>query len=325
MNAIAKILIGAWIAFVLTFSDADNLQAQGHGDPKSLSPRQQVLRDRQDYVINSIATADIDELVARISESDGEYFNLVTSSAMQPSFIGHPWVPLRAILVDRRVAKLYQLFAEMPRDRAAITVSAVYEQKLDDFKRDWKEMIEKEGNLPEPRRHGLAAALFLCLEFCGEREFEQHLQSWVNWYQANRHRSVSFSRRAGPDELMVLNLYVITLAKRGESMADIDLRVEQMCDALGVGGLPELHLHKFVRWDATEANRTDPDVLIAEYPVFFNWGSARQLAPSDDVTYEISRRALTNARAWVQPPSLMTQWVEWTWKQLVEWTATWFR
>lgn len=325
MNAIAKIFIGAWIAVVLTCSDTDYLQAQSRGDSKSLSPRQQVLKDRQDYVIDSIATADIDELVARISESDGENFNLVTSSAMQPSFIGHPWVPLRAILVDRRVAKLYQLLAEMPHDRATTTVSDVYRQKLDDFKRDWEEMIEKEGNLPEPRRHGLAATLFLCLEFCREREFEQHLHSWISWYQANHHRSPNFLRRAGPDELMVLNLYAITLAKRGDSMADIDLRVGQMCDALGVGRLPELQLHKFVKWNATEADRTVPDVLIAEYPVFFNWGSASQLAPSDDVAYEVSRRALTNARTWVRPPSLMAQWVEWTWQKLVDWTASWIR
>ncbi len=328
MNAVARFSIVTLIAFGLSFTQGHCIHGQTGHSETHLSPRQNVLNARGAYQIDSIVAASFDDLVARISESDGEYFNLVSASALQPSPVGLPWVPLRAILVDRRVAKLYQLLSEMPRDRAAPLISSVFQEKLVEFKRDWEQVEQGnsiERRLGEPRRHGLAATLFLCQEFCEEQEFEQHLRSWNDWYQSNRHTSREFARRAGPDELMVINMYAIALAKRGVSLSDINLHVQTMCEETGLGLLPELQLHRFVRWDAPEANVANADFVLGEYPVFMNWGSARQLVSSDNDVYEIGRRSMTNARAWVRPPSLISQWSNWAWQRLVEWIAPWIR
>jgi len=329
MNLCSSVSRIAFIFAMVMFIHGREVEAQTiPSDGKGISPRQQVLKDRASYVIDSIAEADFDDLVGRISEYDGEYFNLVSSSAMQPSAVGLPWVPMRAVLNDRRVSKLYQQLSEMPRDRAASKISSVYREKLEKFKADWEQLLNgksPEGRLDEPRRHGLAAALFLCLEFSEETQFDQHIRSWMDWYQSNRQTSRTYARRAGPDELMVVNLYAIALAKRGESMTDIDLRVQQMCDEVGLGRLPELRLHKFVKWKATAADREDPDAVLAEYPVFWNWGSARQLAPLDDLGFEVSRSAMSTARRWVRPAGPIVQWFESRWQQFVEWTTSWFR
>lgn len=290
------------------------------------SPRARVLADREQAFIESTATRDLEQLLHAISEPDGENYLIVYSSGMQPSMTGRSSVPLRAILADRRIAKLHALLSGMPKAEASERISNVFADKFQRYQDDWNTAINEGGTVlfGEPR-YGLMATLFLCFEFCDVGHADQLLRQWVDWYQSHRQKSRQFARRAGPDALTIVNLYAIVLAKQDESLTEIDGRVQQMCDRVGLGQLPDLQKLKFYKWDATFEQRDDPNAVLIELPVFLNWGTARDLAPTDESGYEISRQAILNTRAWVIRPSLAEQWIESIWRRWSDWVVSWFQ
>lgn len=276
-------------------------------------------------LMETTAERNFDQLIEAISEYDGGNYSIAYMSAMQPSATGKSSVPFRAVLADRRLAKLHELFAKMPREEAAARLMRVYQQKLAEFKRDWEAgfQLMVHGH-PDASRHGLTSTLFLCLEFGDEEQFDRLLQQWIDWYEVQRHTSRYLAQGAGPDELAMINFYAIALFKRGESVEEIDRRVQQLCDEVGSGRLPELRLYKLYKWNATALQRNDADAILAEFPVFINWGSARHLVPDSEFGYRIGRRAIAMAHDWVWPPNQIELWLESAWQRVVAWTGKYF-
>lgn len=319
MNLQSNFPIVLWIVAVLVLFCCYDINAQSVDTDFSRSEIATRLADTM-YARN------FDELIESISDYDGGNYTLAASSAMQPSATGKSFVPIRAILNDPRVSKLYELLAEMPRKEAANKLERVYEQKFAEFKRDWEAGFPlKAHGHPDASQHGLTSTLFLCLEFGGVDLFDRLLQEWFDWFEVARHSSRYLARNAGPDELTIINFYAIALFKRGETLEVIDRRLQQLCDGNGLGPLPELRLSRLFKWDATGARRNGADNVLAEYPVFFNWGSARHLSSASDFSFRASRRAIAEAHDWLWPPSPIELLLESAWHRIVAFIESYFQ
>jgi|GEM_PF-6389905 len=327
MNSLLNLPIVLVGVSFLVFSDGSSVNAQSNENSQpSFFNQKQVLSDRDRRFIESTAGRDFDQLVEAISLPDGENSLIVYWSAMQPSLTGGRSVPFRAVLEDLRVAKLYELLAAMPRDEASRRILQIYEDKFERFTTKWGKVMEGGGGRsPSDAKHGLAATLFLCLEFCGDDQLDQGLQQWADWLKANQGKSREFMECASPDELMVINFYAVALNKKGVPLKELNQRVQQLCDEVGSGRLPDLRIQQFYKWNAGVNMQVDPDEVLGEYPVFFNWGNATELSPLNSATLAIRTSAMAKARDWIRLPGPFEQWLEFVWQRLAEWANSWLQ
>ncbi len=332
MNLQLNSLIGLCCvpSFVLCIGSISQAQSNEKGQSSAFQ-REDVHAKRDRLFIETTATRDFDQLIEAISKHDGENGALARASAMQGSFIGSGSVPFRAVLADRRVAKLHELLAAMPRAEASHRISRAFADKCNLYSAEWDKALEENTGIvfSEPQQ-GMNAALFLCLEFCDDVEFDRLLQQWAGWCKSNvKCRQVEEHRSAGlppgPDEQMIINLYAVALHKKGIALEDLNLQVRQLCDEAGIGRLPDLEMRPFYKWNTVGQMRNDPANVLAEYPVFHNWGEAIERTLGDSATYPIRMNAMAKAREWVHPPSPLSQWLQSGWQRLVEWVAAWFR
>ena len=278
---------------------------------------------REEEFIRTTASRGFDELVDAIGEHDGENTSIVFSSGMTSGL--DPNVHLRQVLSDRRVAKLYQILSELPKDEASRRITAAYLKKLDEYKQRWEKVNSTTGGaISGYYRHGMSSLLLLCCEFCDEKTFNSHCSSWLDWYYEHQGASEDFAKEADPQCLMVINLYVIALVRRGESIDDINERVAKMCEDAECGPLHALTTYKFHSWDWDHRAGQDSKVL-AVYPIFRSWGKARKIwgTKRDAVLYRT--RVVSKARAWLEPPNKVQQWVLSTIDNALAWFDRWLK
>ncbi len=277
------------------------------------SPQQ--IRDEE--FVRMAGERNFDELVESLDHFDGDNYAIADATSLTSGL--DPSVNLRAILADRRVARLHELLSQMAPEEASEKLHDEFKSKFEQFKGKWAEAIKFEnGTILDSERHGLSALLFLVFEFCPESQFDEDCRSWLDWYYELQGANVNFTRRACPQPLLVINLHALALIRRGESIQQINARVANLCEEVECGPLPELKMLPFYKWDDTTRDKSDAIKMI---PGFYNWGKARKIWGVMRNAESYRTEAVSKSLDWLEPPGTMQTWII----ETVKSTANWFK
>ena len=148
----------------------------------------------------------IEELVLSLNENSKLLGRVVVPSRM--SSVEH--ISIWGILADRRVAKLYEMLAELEPDQA----SEIAERNFDLELARYDATAVGTDIMPLMSRHALEAQIFLCSEFCKTGKVIELMDSWETWHAERKDaRSFQFKAGAGPEFLFTANIYTNLISK----------------------------------------------------------------------------------------------------------------
>lgn len=151
----------------------------------------------------------VDELSKSLSESSEAFERIVYTRTMSSAKSGTH--PLRGIVNDPRVAKIYESLLAMGEDASPIA-SAMYNRAFLDFQNSWQDA----GVLPNSEIYSCHAHLFLCSEFCSAEEVIQKMDAWDSWHAERAIDPSQFQFRftAGLEQSFSMNLQMNLVARK---------------------------------------------------------------------------------------------------------------
>lgn len=156
---------------------------------------------------NETINRSFDDLASSMSENSEAYVRLIVTAGITSNIDSFDF---GSVLVDRRVAKLYEELARMDKDVAARRASNSFDAEFSKYKRSW----EGTNVLASNHRYGVDALLFLCSEFCPPEEFSNKVERWSDWFDKTTGKGAQFEFSGGADFLMVSNLYANIIVKQ---------------------------------------------------------------------------------------------------------------
>lgn len=184
------------------------------------------------FYLETLKYKNIDDLVVSLNENSEILGRIVIPSRMSASENINLW----GVLSDRRVAKLYELLSELDTDIAA-------EISQRNFVLELERYIESYATTdigPLSARHAIEGQLFLCSEFCDQKQVLENIDRWKNWHAKHfAERSFQFKAGAGPDFLFVANTYANLIAKnRGFALDETNAWLEEIFSDVIPGNEP---------------------------------------------------------------------------------------
>ena len=156
-----------------------------------------------------------DELLRSLNEHSEAFSSVVFPSQLTA---GVDLVEFNSVLVDRRVAKIYETLQLVDPNEAAAISAAMVEREFAIYRNQW------EGNTAIPARYKYAmdASLFLCSEFCAPELVIKSIDDWNSWHQGElQGRGYQFKSDGPQDFHFTANLYTHMIIKKN------DLTLEQ--------------------------------------------------------------------------------------------------
>jgi len=128
--------------------------------------------------------------------------------------------PLRGIVNDPRVAKLYENLLQMEQGESAKVASAMFDRALEEFETNW----EASEVQPNSAVYSCNAHLFLCSEFCSASEVVAKMDAWEEWHavRAADPRQFQFKFTAGLEQAFSMNLQMNMIRRNN------DLTIEEL-------------------------------------------------------------------------------------------------
>ena len=142
---------------------------------------------------------------------------------------GNATYPLRGVVSDPRVAKLYQALLQMKENEAAEVSAAIFDRALLEFQASWKTA----GALPNSSVYSVNAHLFLCSEFCPASVVLNKMDTWEAWHaeRAAIPSQLQFRHTAGLEQIYSMNLLMNVIRRdRGLTIEGLNALV---ADKLG--------------------------------------------------------------------------------------------
>ncbi len=242
-----------------------------------------------------------DELVDALKVNNDAY-GMLLAQGFSGGF--SPPAMLKMAMADRRIWKLYELLQGMAPDQASDRVAAAFDSEFASYCRRWEGTGFKAGAFPE-RKYALTGLLLLCSEFCDESIVLELIDDWQDWHTQNldkgapRRPGVSeflFCNQGGPEPLMVCNLYMNGLLKKGIQIDELNVELAAMGRDTGFTGFPELVYRNIHPWHLYNYELfREPENVLAVIPIFETW------SPADDMYYPGVKQdlVLTELRSWV--------------------------
>lgn len=271
-------------------------------------------RQRIDRTIDFVADLSVQQAVESLSEYN-ETFELASLASLSSASIGSLY--LNQIRGDRRVAKIWQYLDSLPAERAEAISSAMADQKISEYHSHYAGR-ESDPNWPrhesDPKRHAASAALFFCSYFCMPETLDAKMQEWDRLMSSNQ-----FAIGHGPsgdywksllryDPLFGANLLVISGARQGRSVQDLNQRLESQYSPGPQYESPfTVETANLFRSDAltvdtdftavTRGAAFDNTDIIVTFPAFLNPDASLFVAHVDDASQR-SRELYDLIRHW---------------------------
>ena len=203
-----------------------------------------------------------EELAVSLDESS-EAFGTTVLAASIPSS-PEPFIDVMSILVDRRVAKIYEGLANMESHQAEKIASDNFDRQFSGYMPLWEGGTAKiPVSVPSNFRYAVNAHLFLCSEFCPPETVLEKIDQWSTW-----HETTGSIPTVGPSPLYIANLYVKILKnQRGMTLDETNAWLQQNFSSISTTKFPPLESELLLVSDWSDDNPT----AISIVPVFKTW------------------------------------------------------
>jgi len=209
----------------------------------------------------STASRSFDELSRSLSESSEGFDRIVNPSSFGASTQDFP---LRGVLADRRVSKLYEGLGRMDSEAAEKTAADMFDSEFERYQQVWiASSIAADCQIYGPQAH-----LFLCSEFCSPDVAIGKFDKWQRWFEKNVGKGLQFNHSAKLDALYSMNLQ-INLIRRNNDWTIGELNAflaEKLGPSLSNGG----NLPPTVGWGVLRTSDWTPRQaeILTLVPVF---------------------------------------------------------